>query len=368
MNINYKSDFPLRFRPVDDDGQPLPLPSCPWQIWLTVGNPFTLGSDKFIASFDGTNFSNCRVADGTVLVFANNHGLPTGRLWVTFATFMPSPDFPDGKMCVYTPRPSDISLVSGAGDGASDADIDVLANYIPVPYDDTALTHRIDGLEALADSRRTLIISAFSGGHYRSTRCAWEKGFRLINNKPYSYSPLDSLFVRFIHGQFNPDTDRVLILRYGRRKSRIGDRHLGFAKCVRRGWAPLTSGGRRPLPVRTGLVPVFGQPDRFEVRPFEDANSDRTVSLAQYVEDNLIDYQSHGSAWRLYLSHIGCSRKTDVDDGSIDVKSVSAPYGIAVFRALTADGSSRLVRISNIATFNVVVAMDADQNIWIRFT
>lgn len=368
MNINYKSDFPLRFRPVDDDGQPLPLPSCPWQIWLTVGNPFTLGSDKFIASFDGTNFSNCRVADGTVLVFANNHGLPTGRLWVTFLSLKPDNDFPDGTMRVYSPRPTDITLVSGAGDSVPDAAIDVVANYLPVPYDDSALSGRIDRLDDLADSRRSLIISAFSGGHYRSTRSAWEKGHRRVNNKPYSYSPHDSLFIRFLHGDFNPDTDQILILRYGRRKSRIGDRRRGFAKCVRRGWSPLTYGGRRPSPVRTSLVPVFGQSDRFEVRPFENANSDIAISLAGFIEDNLIDYQSHGSAWRLYLSHIGCSRKTDVDDGSINVKSVSAPYGIAVFRSVPADGSARLVRISNIAPFNVVVAMDADQNIWIRFT
>lgn len=378
MNINYKSDFPLRFRPVDDDGQPLPLPSCPWQIWLTVGNPFSLGSDKFIASFDGTNFSNCRVADGTVLVFANNHGLPTGRLWVTFATFMPSPDFPDGKMCVYTPRPSDISLVSGAGDGASDADIDVLANYIPVPYDDSALSARVNAVENQLNSLPTPLpiplvsFSVCGYGDNNDMARAERKGHNTIHGTTYEYMPYDMLVVQMDSEGFNPNTDFARIFRFGTRKTRIGRKDSGFVKKSKRGWSTIK------YPVRAGanansakavLIPVYRTTDEYMVKIYPaDENVlpiPTPIWLANFIDINYLNYWTDVEGIHLKMSHLGKTKKIDVSSGA---SSLKAQYGIALFRYVQVEPHKYVAkRISDIVPFKVIITIDDDENVWIRF-
>lgn len=382
MNINYKSDFPLRFRPVDDDGQPLSLPSCPWQIWLTVGNPFSLGSDKFIASFDGTNFSNCRVADGTVLVFANNHGLPTGRLWVTFLSLKPDNDFPDGTMRVYSPRPTDITLVSGAGDSVPDAAIDVVANYLPVPYDDSALSARVNAVENQLNSLPTPLpiplvsFSVCGYGDNNDMARAETKGHNTIHydthDTSYDYEPFDKLVVKIGSEGFNPNTDFARIFRFGTRKTRIGRKDSGFIKKSKRGWSTIK------YPVRAGanansakavLIPVYRTTDEYMVKIYPaDENVlpiPTPIWLANFIDENYLNYWTDGEGIHLKMSHLGKTKKIDVSSGA---SSLKAQYGIALFRYVQVEPHKYVAkRISDIVPFKVIITIDDDENVWIRF-
>lgn len=138
MKINYKSDFELDYTLLDEQGQPMTPPDCPWKLVLSVGNPLKpyvgqcdcINGRNFVASFDGTQYKNCTVADTVIRVFADNHGLPCGQLWATFITYTPNPDFPDGDRRVYTPQATDTFLVAEAGDDPTPAQIQYTANYV----------------------------------------------------------------------------------------------------------------------------------------------------------------------------------------------------------------------------------------------
>lgn len=138
MKINYKSDFELDYTLLDEHGQPMTPPDCPWKLVLSVGNPLKpyvgqcdcINGRNFVASFDGTQYKNCTVADTVIRVFADNHGLPCGQLWATFITYTPNPDFPDGDRRVYTPQATDTFLVAEAGDDPTPAQIQYTANYV----------------------------------------------------------------------------------------------------------------------------------------------------------------------------------------------------------------------------------------------
>lgn len=375
MNINFKSDFCLRFRPVDDDGQPLPLPSCPWQIWLSVGNPFSLGSDKFIASFDGTNFSNCRVADGTVLVFANNHGLPTGRLWVTFLSLKPDNDFPDGTMRVYSPRPTDITLVSGAGDSVPDAAVDVVANYLPVPYDDSALSARVNAVENQLNSLPTPLpiplvsFSVCGYGDNNDMARAERKGHNTIYRTTYGYMPYDMLVVQMDSEGFNPNTDFARIFRFGTRKTRLGRKDSGFVKKSKRGWSMVKYPAldkRASVDIAKALLtPVYRTDDKFYVKIYLNENATEPVWLANFIDINYLNYWTDGEGIHLKMSHLGKTKKIDVSSRS---SSLKAQYGIALFRYVPVEPRKYVAkRISDIVPFKVIVTIDDDENVWIRF-
>lgn len=375
MNINFKSDFCLRFRPVDDGGLPLPLPSCPWQIWLSVGNPFSLGSDKFIASFDGTNFSNCRVADGTVLVFANNHGLPTGRLWVTFLSLKPDNDFPDGTMRVYSPRSTDITLVSSAGDSVPDAAVDVVANYLPVPYDDSALSARVNAVENQLNSLPTPLpiplvsFSVCGYGDNNDMARAERKGHNTIYRTTYGYMPYDMLVVQMDSEGFNPNTDFARIFRFGTRKTRLGRKDSGFVKKSKRGWSMVKYPAldkRASVDIAKALLtPVYRTDDKFYVKIYLNENATEPVWLANFIDINYLNYWTDGEGIHLKMSHLGKTKKIDVSSRS---SSLKAQYGIALFRYVPVEPRKYVAkRISDIVPFKVIVTIDDDENVWIRF-
>lgn len=138
MKINYKSDFELDYTLLDEHGQPIAPPDCPWKLVLSVGNPLRNSvcqcdcgdTRNFVAEYDGENYHNCVVQNDVIRVFADNHGLPCGQLWATFITYEPDQYYGDEEHRVYTPQPTDVELVSGAGDDATAAQIAVTANYV----------------------------------------------------------------------------------------------------------------------------------------------------------------------------------------------------------------------------------------------
>lgn len=155
MKINYKSDFELDYTLLDEHGQPIAPPDCPWKLVLSVGNPLKpyvgqcdcINGRNFVAEYDGENYHNCRVQDNVIRVFVDNHGLPCGQLWATFITYTPNTDFPDGNRRVYTPQATDTFLVAEAGDDPTPAQIQYTANYVVYEHEYTAGQGiEIDGL------------------------------------------------------------------------------------------------------------------------------------------------------------------------------------------------------------------------------
>jgi len=134
MKINYKSDFELRYRLTDANGEAMGIPSNPWAIWLSVGNPLSGNKKKYVAGYDGETYRNCRVEGDEILVFVDNHEMPEGLLWATFIDYQPNHDFHDGDKRIYTPQATGIELVSDKGDTPTEAEVTVSANYILVKY------------------------------------------------------------------------------------------------------------------------------------------------------------------------------------------------------------------------------------------
>lgn len=92
-HINYHSDFRLIIRFNSDK-----LPDYPWRI--TFSTPSTHTVDKYVASFDGENYINCKPVDtlpGAAIVFSIIIGSGAGH-WVTFSTWIfPITNFLTGK-------------------------------------------------------------------------------------------------------------------------------------------------------------------------------------------------------------------------------------------------------------------------------
>ena len=111
-HINYHSDFRLIIRFNSDK-----LPDYPWRI--TFSTPSTHTVDKYVASFDGENYINCKPVDtlpGAAIVFFDHHRLGCGTLGYTLDMDIPDDDFPDGKMDIEIPGVETIELWPGKSD------------------------------------------------------------------------------------------------------------------------------------------------------------------------------------------------------------------------------------------------------------
>lgn len=135
MRINYRSDFELRYRLTDAEGEPIAVPTNKWELVLSIDNPLTRKGNKYMASFDGdSTYKNCRVEGGEIVVFVNRHELPWGRLWATFVDYQPNQNYSDGDKRIYTPQQTEIELVADAGDAPTAAEIEAVVNYVLVKY------------------------------------------------------------------------------------------------------------------------------------------------------------------------------------------------------------------------------------------
>jgi hypothetical protein len=111
-HINYHSDFRLIIRFNSDK-----LPDYPWRI--TFSTPSTHTVDKYVASFDGENYINCKPVDtlpGAAIVFFDHHRLGCGTLGYILDMDIPDDEFPDGKMDIEIPGVETIELWPGKSD------------------------------------------------------------------------------------------------------------------------------------------------------------------------------------------------------------------------------------------------------------
>lgn len=111
-HINYHSDFRLIIRFNSDK-----LPDYPWRI--TFSTPSTHTVDKYVASFDGENYINCKPVDtlpGAAIVFFDHHRLGCGTLGYILDMDIPDDEFPDGKMDIEIPGVETVELWPGKSD------------------------------------------------------------------------------------------------------------------------------------------------------------------------------------------------------------------------------------------------------------
>lgn len=102
QHINCNSDFvvPVVFY-INGERVPVPL-SFPWKIKISTGG--SLSHQAFIASYDGENFVNCKLAnDSILLVLVRGHHLGIGKVEVTLEAELPNPLYDDGVMRVSLP-------------------------------------------------------------------------------------------------------------------------------------------------------------------------------------------------------------------------------------------------------------------------
>ena len=116
--VNYLSDFKLREITEGVDT------SVPF-----VFSYFVYPSNRFEASFDGSEYKNCFLnEDGTLTVIFQNHGLMPGKLQVERKWFVNDMDFKEGICKAVSLEHTGINLVQGKTD-----DIDFETVLVP-PY------------------------------------------------------------------------------------------------------------------------------------------------------------------------------------------------------------------------------------------
>lgn len=106
-HIHYKSDFDFVLSLKDCTGAPLLWPRCDFraEFFTSVRGRF------FVVSCIGGEATNCRRdEDGRIHVYADNHGLPAGRLSCEFTLYIPDESYPDGVHRVVFERMTDVLL------------------------------------------------------------------------------------------------------------------------------------------------------------------------------------------------------------------------------------------------------------------
>ena len=139
--INYKSDFKdLVYHSASLDG-------CKFRF------VYFIGRSRFIAEYDGTNYTNCERIDSTqILVTLNNHGLPQGRLGVVRYYWLPDDSYPDGSEKVVSRELTNVVLTDGKTDGdttpiASDILLEALRGYRGYSAYEIAVQRGFEGSE-----------------------------------------------------------------------------------------------------------------------------------------------------------------------------------------------------------------------------
>lgn len=123
-HINYKSDFVLRERFRDADGNLVALPETDFTLryWVKAGRVYEATRK------DGV-YTNCMVDGDAVLVLFNDHRLGEGTLKHELHLQLDNALFSDGVQDVYYPDCLDIELWQWSGDTEGVLESDLLASY-----------------------------------------------------------------------------------------------------------------------------------------------------------------------------------------------------------------------------------------------
>lgn len=107
LRINRKSDFPLGIRLIDGG-----FPDCDFTLRATSGSGFTV----FKAERRNGIYTHCKVSDGQLVVFFDNHNLGKGRVKIEVFIDFPDENFSDGFRQETFTATSNIELVDDNGD------------------------------------------------------------------------------------------------------------------------------------------------------------------------------------------------------------------------------------------------------------
>ena len=107
LRINRKSDFPLGIRLIDGG-----FPDCDFTLRATSGSGFTV----FKAERRNGICTHCKVSEGQLVVFFDNHNLGKGRVKIEVFIDFPDDNFSDGYRRECFTATSNIELVDDNGD------------------------------------------------------------------------------------------------------------------------------------------------------------------------------------------------------------------------------------------------------------
>lgn len=107
LRINRKSDFPLGIRLVERE-----FPDCDFTLRATSGSGFTV----FKAERRNGICTHCKVSDGQIVVFFDNHNLGRGRIKIEVFIDYPDENYSDGYRRECYSVLSNIELVDDNGD------------------------------------------------------------------------------------------------------------------------------------------------------------------------------------------------------------------------------------------------------------
>lgn len=111
VRINYKSDFPLGIRLLKE-GQVTVFPDCDFTLRATSGSGFTM----FKAERRNGIYTHCKMSDGQLVVFFDNHNLGKGRVKIEVFIDFPDENYSDGYRRECFTAMSNIELVDDNGD------------------------------------------------------------------------------------------------------------------------------------------------------------------------------------------------------------------------------------------------------------
>lgn len=107
LRINRKSDFPLGIRLAERE-----FPDCDFTLRATSGSGFTV----FKAERRNGICTHCKVSDGQIVVFFDNHNLGSGRIKIEVFIDYPDENYSDGYRRECYSVLSNIELVDDNGD------------------------------------------------------------------------------------------------------------------------------------------------------------------------------------------------------------------------------------------------------------
>ena len=116
---NYKSDIELVVT-LTLGGVEIPIPSNDFVLVF-----YTTGKKKYICAHKGDNWANCKVINGSLHCYLDNHGLAPGILQCEFFDQIPDEDFADGDQLKVVPSALNLELIYGAGDDAAEISVEV---------------------------------------------------------------------------------------------------------------------------------------------------------------------------------------------------------------------------------------------------